>query len=664
MLADTRFKPVWFLPSAHAQTLATAFWTGELAPYQAASFVVQLADGDQVVVHDDCPPGWAEGGKCVLLGHGLSGDHQSPLLNRLTRKLTAEGVRVFRWDMRGAGASQHLCIKSYNAGCSDDLATVIDAIIKRCQTTHSGKVGRALTCRLTLIGVSISGNILLKYLGESRAGRAIETFPAEISGAIAVNPPIDLAASVATLTRPLNRLYDRHFVKRLSANIRDRQSRNPRVPALPRTPKTLFEFDDIYTAPVAGYRDAADYYQHASANQFLSGITIPTRVITSHDDPMVPINLFDHPAMQNNPALTLIVADGGGHVGISRPAVVTLIVLAGLADRRTRQVRLKQTGLERGVAGCDISSVPEPANCVERRSACVAWASWISEWKDTVANSDRGGKVLCAGIIVVDHIAAPIDHLPKAGELVLTDKCFLAIGGCASNVAIDLAKQDIDVRVTGKVGVDSFGDFALQTFARCGIDTAHISRDANHATSQTLIVNVANQDRRFIHHLGANQQYSPTEVTDSLLDDCRVLYVGGFFIMDSWLAQPTAELFRRAKARGITILLDVVTPGPGDYATVLREVLPVVDVFMPNVDEAELMTGLADPSAQADQFLAWGVETAIIKLGGEGCLLKTKQSGKIQTLRSSIFRVPFVDGTGAVTHSMPGSSGACLKGAM
>src|SRR3954468_440811 len=116
-------------------------------------------------------------------------------------------------------------------------------------------------------------------------------------------------------------------------------------------------------------------------------------------------------------------------------------------------------------------------------------------------------EVVSAGIIVVDHVAAPVDHLPAAGELLLTDECFLATGGCASNVAVNLAKMGVSVSCAGLVGDDAFGAFAKSSLAESGVDTETILSTAEAATSQTLILNVKGQDRRFIHHVGANQHF-------------------------------------------------------------------------------------------------------------------------------------------------------------
>ena len=107
--------------------------------------------------------------------------------------------------------------------------------------------------------------------------------------------------------------------------------------------------------------------------------------------------------------------------------------------------------------------------------------------------------VLCAGIIVADHVCTPIDHLPAAGELVMADGMLLTIGGCAANAAVDLAKMGVRAAVVGRVGDDVFGGVVTEMLRDAGVDTTSVQKTAGVETSQTLIVNVKGQDRRFVH---------------------------------------------------------------------------------------------------------------------------------------------------------------------
>src|SRR6201997_1688511 len=120
--------------------------------------------------------------------------------------------------------------------------------------------------------------------------------------------------------------------------------------------------------------------------------------------------------------------------------------------------------------------------------------------------------VVCAGIIVADHVSSPISHLPAAGELVLADQLVLTIGGCAANVAVDLVKLGVSAGVVGCIGDDVFGRVVADLLREQRVDVSGLSVRPGLDTSQTLIVNVAGQDRRFIHTFGANAAFEAGSV--------------------------------------------------------------------------------------------------------------------------------------------------------
>ena len=266
------------------------------------------------------------------------------------------------------------------------------------------------------------------------------------------------------------------------------------------------------------------------------------------------------------------------------------------------------------------------------------------------------GAVLCAGIVVADHVSSPISHLPEAGELVLADELILTIGGCAANVAVDLGKLGVPATVAGCVGDDVFGRVVADMLRERAVDVSALRVRAGQTTSQTLIVNVKGQDRRFIHTFGANADFSPEDVP--LEDGCQVLYLGGYFIMDRVRPDDLAALFARAREKGIRTVLDVVTPGPGVYLPRLAPVLPHTDVFLPNDHEAKLITGLTDPVAQAEKFHAMGAKTAIITMGDGGSVL----IGEGVRLRAGTYRMNFVDGTGGGDAFAAGYIAGMLRG--
>lgn len=265
---------------------------------------------------------------------------------------------------------------------------------------------------------------------------------------------------------------------------------------------------------------------------------------------------------------------------------------------------------------------------------------------------------ICAGIVVADHLCEPVDHVPAPGELVLTRRMQLAIGGCASNVAVDLVRLGRTATVVGRVGRDAFGRFVRGSLEQTGVDCGQLAESTTAETSGTLVINTKGEDRRFIHCPGANAEFSGREVADDLIRKARVLYLGGYLLSETLSAPNVASIFEMARKAGVTTVLDVVIPGPGDYWPRLRSVLPVTDVFLPNNDEAGVITGSGDPEQQANQFRAAGAGTVVITCGGEGAFLVSSDS----KLRARSYAIEFLDGTGSGDAFDAGFIYGLLKG--
>jgi sugar/nucleoside kinase (ribokinase family) len=254
----------------------------------------------------------------------------------------------------------------------------------------------------------------------------------------------------------------------------------------------------------------------------------------------------------------------------------------------------------------------------------------------------QSSDVLSAGIIVADYVCAPIPHIPGAGELVLTERILLTIGGCAANVAVDLAKMGVPASVVGRVGDDVAGRVVIDMLRQRGLDVSAVSQSAGVDTSQTLIVNVAGQDRRFIHTFGANAEFRASDIPLDRIERCKVLYLGGYLLMANVRQDELVPVFAAARSAGARTVLDVVTPGHEGYLSRLERLLPYVDVFLPNSHEAEMITGERDPVRQAEMFHRMGAGTAIVTLGGDGAVIV----GERVRVRAGAYAVDFVDGSG------------------
>lgn len=291
------FQPHPLLAGGHRQTLAACYLASGHHISGTQQHRLQLPDGDTLVLHEDCPANWNSSSGAALLVHGLCGCHRSRYLERITSKLLREGVRVFRLDLRGCGAGEGLARSGTHCGSSGDLETPVQFI---------GEV--ASDAPLTVVGFSLGASLSLDLAATSPT-------PEHWVSTVAVCPPIDLFAVEQLLQKPLNRLYDRFFARRLWKQVRHRARTIEGAPSVTNftRPRLLRDFDENFTAPLGGYQNADDYYRQSSVVSRLQQIAMPTRIIAAADDPVVPIEPIR--AAQYGPKTEVIEAAGGGHLG-------------------------------------------------------------------------------------------------------------------------------------------------------------------------------------------------------------------------------------------------------------------------------------------------------------------------------------------------------------
>jgi predicted alpha/beta-fold hydrolase len=278
----------------------------------------------QVLVHEQRPPERAIAE--IVMVHGLEGSSDAGYIRSMSQLALEHGYSVHRKNMRSCGGTEALSKTMYHAGLTSDTLEVIRSIRRE----HGNPV--------YLIGYSLGGNVALKLageLGEAAAG--------VLDGVVAVSTPIDLAACVRKMARPGNRIYESRFLARLKERIRRRAGSMPGVYDIARLDacKSVYDFDDRITAPFFGFGTADNYYATQSSNQFLSRIRIPTLLIQAKDDPLIPFDIYEDPAIRNNPNIRLVAAEHGGHLGfISRRVPrfwVDRVVLAWLEETRNHK---------------------------------------------------------------------------------------------------------------------------------------------------------------------------------------------------------------------------------------------------------------------------------------------------------------------------------------
>lgn len=234
----------------------------------------------------------------ILFLHGLEGSCEAGYIKSFAQDALLKGFGVHRSNMRTCGGTESLSDTMYHSGLTADTLQIL------------GEIQREWPGPLFLVGFSLGGNVALKLAGELGENSLL-------TGVCAASTPIDLAACVRTLDRPSNLLYARRFLARLKARIRAKAVVSPHLYSANGLDaiRTIWEFDDKYTGPLFGFGNAENYYRTQSAQQFLSTIRTPTLVVYSKDDPIVPAEVYRHPAFSSNPFLQLIATEYGGHLG-------------------------------------------------------------------------------------------------------------------------------------------------------------------------------------------------------------------------------------------------------------------------------------------------------------------------------------------------------------
>ena len=242
-----------------------------------------------------------------LLLHGLEGSSLAHYICGLSDKAWAAGWNVVRLNQRNCGGTEHLSRGLYHSGLTHDPLFVIRELIE----ADGARV-------IAVAGYSLGGNLALKLAGELG-----DTPPPELKAVCAVSPTMELAVCVEALERRSNIVYEWNFVRNLRARMKRKSAAWPGdfdLAAL-RGVKTVRQFDEAFTAPHHGFRDAADYYHRASAMRVIDCIRVPTLIIAADDDPFVPTGPFRDRAVRDNPNVHVTITPGGGHCAyVERPA--------------------------------------------------------------------------------------------------------------------------------------------------------------------------------------------------------------------------------------------------------------------------------------------------------------------------------------------------------
>lgn len=292
------FRPATWLPGPHAQTLGARMLRPRGGP-PVRRVRWEAPDGDFVDLDLGEPSGTPPPtGPRVLLLHGLEGSSRRGYVRLLARELHRAGIRTAALNFRSCSGEPNRRPRFYHSGDSAEVRWVVDRLREEEPDVPLGAVG-----------VSMGGNILLRYLGEGGEG---------LAAAAAISVPFDLSAGTTELEeRATGRLYMRYFLRSLLAKVEAKEAllRSRVDLARLRGARTLREFDDALTAPLHGFGDAETYYREASSAPVLDRIDTPTLLLQARDDPFQPAGAVPEAAVATNPALVAAFTDRGGHVG-------------------------------------------------------------------------------------------------------------------------------------------------------------------------------------------------------------------------------------------------------------------------------------------------------------------------------------------------------------
>ncbi len=295
-ILKTDFSPSLPFKNGHFSTIYRALFTKTAYSYQRK----------RITTHDtdfiDLDFSTVGSNTIAILTHGLEGSSKSNYILTALKKLNSKNIDTVSFNLRGCSGENNLLLGTYHSGKTEDLETVINYILKNYDYEN-----------ILLIGYSLGGNMTLKYMGEYA-----EKQSHKIKGAIAVSVPIDLESSGKEMSKWNTKLYMSNFLKTLKVKVLQKSKEFPDFKldeiALQKA-KNFTDFDEIYTAPVFGFKNAKDYWKKASAKPYLSKIKKPTLLVTSLDDPFLSSKCYPFKEAENSKYFYLEVTKYGGHVG-------------------------------------------------------------------------------------------------------------------------------------------------------------------------------------------------------------------------------------------------------------------------------------------------------------------------------------------------------------
>lgn len=294
---NSTYKPLFFLRNGFVSTVYSGLFRRVKGVVQHRERLT-LNDGDFLDL--DWSYAQIKTKKVIVVLHGLEGNAQRPYMTGVAKLFNENNIDAVCINFRGCSGNQNLKYRSYHSGSTEDLEDIFSHIIKTKKYSE-----------IYVHGISLGGNMILKYLGERN------NVPSEIKSVIAVSVPCNLRGSCNELHRFKNKLYHDRFKKHLLDRliVKQRQYSEKLTLKEIRSIKTLKDFDDVYTSKAHGFSDALDYYERSSSLKFLPNIKTPTLIINALNDSFLSDDCYPIKEAKENPFLFLEMPKYGGHVG-------------------------------------------------------------------------------------------------------------------------------------------------------------------------------------------------------------------------------------------------------------------------------------------------------------------------------------------------------------
>ena len=239
------------------------------------------------------------------------------------------------------------------------------------------------------------------------------------------------------------------------------------------------------------------------------------------------------------------------------------------------------------------------------------------------------------GFYTYDCLGWPFTEIPPGGGTIFIDEFTLAVSGAAGTAAIAAAKMGLKTLAVGGVGEDLMGDWVLARLQHFGVDTSTMQRKPGWKTSSSIVATRADGTRPALHMKGATKDFFVDDTMIPKVVDTKVFHIGGVGLTEAMDAHVSggqnATVMKAAKSAGAITTVDIFAGSPKDLSAI-ADVLPYTDYFMPSIEEAQALTGLADHGDVAKYFLDMGVRACVLTLGGDGAYYHDREGTK--------FRVP------------------------